>query len=548
MTTKYLLTAALPYANGSIHLGHLLEHVQADIYVRALRARGDDAIFLCADDTHGTPIELNARQQGITPEALIERSYEEHARDFVDFSVDFDLYYTTNSPENQALAELIFERLRDGGHIERKTTLQFYSENLGRFLPDRMVRGTCPRCGATEQYGDACEVCRSTYDPSELIDPIDAIEGATPVLRESEQLYVRLADFTDVLTEWASHGIHQEGVQNFVSSWMDRGLDSWCISRDAPYFGFPIPGEPGKYFYVWLDAPVGYISTTQKYLAERGEDWRTYWAPDADAYIIHIIGKDIVYFHTLFWPAMLHAASLKKPDRVQVHGFLTVNGTKMSKSRGTFIRARTYLDHLDPDYLRFYYASRLGPGMDDLDLSVSDFVARVNSDLINNPVNLCSRVTKLLTKRFEGKPVPFDPADFPVCAQVAERLADVVPSLIAWDYRAAIRAIAEAGDIANLYLQEAAPWKVVNDDADAAQRICSVGLHLSVLLMHALHPIVPRTSARFAAALGLDVLTDAHCSPSWQPEEVAAATLLARLDVSTFEAIIEASRAEHVGT
>ncbi len=542
--TRHLVTSALPYANGAIHLGHLVEYIQTDIWVRTRRAEGHDVIYLCADDTHGTPIELRARAEGITPEELVGRVHEEHSRDFAAFDVDFDLFYTTNSPENRELAEMIYRALKAGDHLERRSSMQFYSENLGRFLPDRMVRGTCPKCGATDQYGDACEVCNSTYEPTDLIDPVDAIEGGTPVLRETEQIYVRLADFVDVLRDWRERGVPQASTRNFVDAWIDGGLDAWCISREAPYFGFEIPDEPGKYFYVWLDAPIGYIAATKKWCDDRGRDWREYWGPDADATVTHVIGKDIVYFHTLFWPAMLHAAGLKTPDRVQVHGFLTVNGTKMSKSRGTFINAATFAEHLDPDYLRFYYATKLGPNVDDIDLHLEDFVAKVNSDLVNNVVNLCSRVTKFVDKRFDGALAEVDLAQVPLAQTLRDGAADIRAAYGEWNFAAGLRRVRELGDAVNLYFQDSEPWKVIATDPDEAQRICTVALHGAVVLMAALTPIVPRTAGRFAAALGLERLTWEHAD-GWLPEHVdAPETLIERIRPEQVEAIVEATRGE----
>lgn len=540
---RYLYTSALPYANGSIHLGHLVETILTDIHVRAMRLLGEDVLYVCADDAHGTPIEMNALKQGITPEELVARSYAEHTRDFASFDIHFDAYHTTDSPENRAHAERIFAALRDGGHIERRTTLQFYSESLGRFLPDRMVRGTCPNCGAPDQYGDACEVCRATYEPTELKDPVDAIEGRTPVLRETEQLYVRIASFQSFLEGWLPEGLPQESMRRFVEAWITRGLESWCISRDAPYFGFPIPGEPGKFFYVWLDAPIGYIAATEHWANQNGQRWQDWWSRDADVRITHVIGKDIVYFHTLFWPAMLEAAGLKTPDRVQVHGFLTVDGKKMSKSRGTFIRAATWAEHLSPDYLRYYYAAKLSDGIEDIDLNPTDFIHRTNAELINNVVNLCSRTTKMLLKSFDGATVGFDPGDFPVLETVHDHFHIALDAFRRWDLRHGIRAIVEAGDALNLFMQESEPWKVVRDDPEQAQRLCSVVLHGCIVLWTALSPVVPRTANAFARTLGLDAFTHDHATSGWLPDRVLEpATLLPRLELSALETIMEASK------
>ena len=543
--SRILLTSALPYANGSIHIGHLVEYVQSDIFTRAHRMAGTQILHVCADDTHGTPIEMNARRQGITPEELIARSYEEHTRDFAAFDVDFDHYDSTNTDTNRALAEQIYGALKEGGYVVKQSTQQMYSPELGRFLADRMVKGTCPTCGAEDQYGDSCEACGSTYDPTELVNPRVAETGEAPELRETENLYVELAKFAPFLRDWLQRGVGQESTRKFVEAWLDGGLQNWCISRDAPYFGFEIPGEPGKYFYVWLDAPVGYIAATKRWCEANGEDWWSWWAPDGDVELIHNIGKDIVYFHTLFWPAMLEAASFKVPDRVRVHGMLTVNGTKMSKSRGTFIKASTYLEHLDPDYLRFYYASKLSDSVDDLDLHLEDFVSKVNAELVNNLVNLSSRVMKFIEKRFDGQVAAFDPADEPVCAEIAESLAKAKHCYTTWDTRRAVQHIIDAGNAANQYMQEKEPWKLIKSDPEAAARVCAVALHGAVASMAALTPVTPSLSARFAAAIGLDALTWEHADARWQPEKVVAPeTLLARMDMAAVEAMVEQSRAE----
>jgi methionyl-tRNA synthetase len=541
---RYLVTSALPYANGSIHLGHMVEAVQTDIFVRALRLAGHEAHYLCADDTHGTPIELSARKLGISPEEVIARSYAEHTRDFAGFGIGHDRYYTTNSPENREFAGEIYRRLVAGGHVYKETTTQFFSESLGRFLPDRMVKGTCPYCKTPDQYGDVCESCKRTYKPTDLIDPFDAVEGKTPVLRDTEQIYVRLSDFAPMLAEWTKSGTLQESVLNFVQAWLDGGLESWCISRDAPYFGFEIPGEPGKFFYVWLDAPIGYIATTKKWADETGRDWSQWWREGTDTKLVHVIGKDIIYFHTLFWPAMLKAGGFKTPDQVHVHGFLTVNSRKMSKSRGTFINASTYLEHLDPDYLRFYFAAKLSDGVDDIDLNTDDFITRVNADLVNNVVNLCSRVTKLVARTFGGDVVAFDASRWPVIAAVERGARAANELLLQWDYSGAIRRIAEAGDAANLFIQESEPWKVLKTDPAQAQEICSVALWCASALMTALSPVVPSLAGRYAAAIGVAALGAEQLDPNWRPAKVGAPDILIeRIDPARVTALMEAAKA-----
>ena len=542
---RILLTSALPYANGDIHLGHLVEYLQTDIFARFHRMIGTDIVYVCADDTHGTAIELKAEAQGITPQELIDGVWQRHTTDFAGFGIQFDEYYTTHSPENEELAGFIYKRLDQAGRVTRRTTEQFYSESMGRFLSDRMVKGTCPNeeCAAEDQYGDVCEVCGKTYEPTDLINPFDVHTGQPPVLRETENLYVTLGEFTEFLRQWRDEGLAQDAVRNFVNEWLDRGLEDWCISRDAPYFGFEIPGEPGKFFYVWLDAPVGYIAATKHYADARGLDWRDWWGPDSDAEIIHVIGKDIIYFHTLFWPAMLQAAELKTPSRVQVHGMLTVNGRKMSKSRGTFIQASTYLEHLDPEYLRFYYASKLSNAVDDLDLSFEDFVNRVNADLLNKIVNLASRTVKFITKFFDGQVAEFDPAEFPVVESVHNHLDGAKDAYEGWNFRDATREIVDAAVELNEFYQSAEPWALRKSDEEKARRVCAAALHGTTAIMHALAPITPKLVQRYAATLGLAELTREHSSPSWRPERVTdpESHLLTRVEMPAVEALVAAS-------
>ena len=522
--TKTLITSALPYANGSIHLGHLVEHVQTDAFVRAARLRGEDILYVCADDVHGTGVELNALKQGITPQELAERSRAEHLADFRAFGISHDVYGSTDSAENRAMAERIYLALREGGHIERRRVAQMYSEGLGRFLTDRMVRGTCPRCGAKDQYGDVCEACGSTYAPTDLIDPVDAIEGKPPVVRETEHLYVRLRDFVSVLETWLPRHVPQDAVRNYVQRWIEGGLEDWCISRDAPYFGFEIPGEPGKYFYVWLDAPVGYISSTMAWCEAQGVSWEDYWGADSDARILHVIGKDIVYFHTLFWPAMLHAAGLRMPERVHVHGMLTVQGEKMSKSRGTFIRASTYLRHLDPDYLRFYLCAKLSDSVEDMDFSATELVGRVNGELFNNLVNLVSRVTKFVDARFGGV-VPPLPYEHELFGWIAEKVEQIDGAYARFDHKTAIRVTLELGDRVNEFFQASQPWVQIKTDPAAAGETCALALHACVVLMTAVAPATPGLARRFAGCVGLAderALGWHLVRERWMPERLAA--------------------------
>ncbi|MCA9688322.1 MAG: methionine--tRNA ligase, partial [Myxococcales bacterium] len=407
---RVLVTAALTYANGSPHLGHLIEAIQTDVYARARKQAGDDVIFMWAADTHGTPIEVRARREGITPEALIERAHADHLEVYRGFQLGFDIYYTTHSPENKAHCDAIFKALEERGDIVTREVEHFYSDEDGMFLADRFIKGTCPNCKSPDQYGDNCEKCGATYSPTELIDPYSALSGAKPELRPSTHLFVSLGKHEGFLRQWlrppAEGGKSQlqPTVRNYVMGWIDRGLRDWDISREKPYFGWEIPGYPDKFFYVWFDAPIGYIAATERFCKDTGRDFDAYWRnPDGDTEIVHVIGKDIVYFHTLFWPTMLYAAGYTTPSRVQVHGWLLVNGDKMSKSRGTFILGRTYLEHLPPDYLRYYFAAKLGAGQDDIDLSMEDFRNRVNADLVKKAANLASRCIKFIVGRLGGR-------------------------------------------------------------------------------------------------------------------------------------------------
>ena len=488
-----LITSALPYANGPIHIGHLVEYVQTDIWVRYLRAQGHHVYYVCADDAHGTPIMLQARKEGITPEELIAQVEIEHRADFGDFHIQFDHYHTTHSPENRHYSEYIYRALAEHGHIAEQTIIQAYDPDEKIFLPDRFIRGSCPRCGAHDQYGDNCEVCSATYSPTDLRDPVSAISGAVPIERESTHFFVKLGDFEAMLKDWTgSPGILQPEVKNKLAEWFTVGLRDWDISRDAPYFGFEIPDQPGKYFYVWLDAPIGYMASF-KHLCDRdGIDFDSYWNADSEAELYHFIGKDILYFHTLFWPAMLHGAGFRKPTSVFAHGFLTVNGQKMSKSRGTYITARTYLNQLDPDYLRYYFATKLNSHVEDIDLNLDDFVQRVNSDLVGKVVNIASRCAGFISRRFDG--------------QLGSRLSDpslydnfvkgnetIIAAYEAREFSRATREIMLFADRANQYLNVEQPWTIARKSGKDEQlhAICTLGLNLFRVLMIWLGPIVP---------------------------------------------------------
>ena len=399
---KILVTSALPYANGPIHLGHLVEYIQTDIWVRFQKMRGHECHYICADDAHGTPIMLRADREGITPEQLIAQVEEQHRADFNAFGVAFDHYHSTHSEENKTLSSLIYQRLREGGHINSRSITQAYDPVKNMFLPDRFIKGDCPKCGAPDQYGDNCEACGATYSPMELKNAVSAISGEKPIEKDSLHYFFNLGNFSDMLNDWTRAGHLQTEVSNKMAEWLQNGLQEWDISRDAPYFGFEIPDAPGKYFYVWLDAPIGYMASFKAFCDKQGLDFDSFWGADSSAELYHFIGKDIIYFHALFWPAMLHGANFRTPSAIFAHGFLTVNGEKMSKSRGTFIKARTYLDHLNPEYLRYYFAAKLSNGVDDIDLSFDDFTQRVNADLVGKVVNIGSRCSGFISKRFDG--------------------------------------------------------------------------------------------------------------------------------------------------
>lgn len=490
---KILVTSALPYVNGSPHMGHLVGYLQTDIWVRFQKLRGHDCLYVCASDTHGTPIMIKARELGITPEALTERYGAEFERDFADFGIEFDNYHTTHSAENEALTVEMFEALKAKGDIYTRMIEQAYDEQEGLFLPDRFVRGTCPNCGAGDQYGDSCEVCGATYSPADLLDPVSVLSGTAPVTRESEHYFFKLGNYEARLKAWMQSAELDKNVVAKLEEWFDAGLRDWDISRDAPYFGFRIPGTTDKYFYVWLDAPVGYPASF-KHLCERRDDldFDEYWRPGHDTELYHFIGKDILYFHTLFWPAVLDGSGFRTPSSVFAHGFLTINGQKMSKSRGTFIKARSYLDHLDPSCLRYYYAAKLGRTIEDIDLNLDDFVTRVNADLVGKLVNIASRCAGFIGKRFDGllaAELP-DRALFDRFANASETIAAHYDER---EYSKAMRLIMTLADEANRYIDEQKPWVMIKDETRGAevQQVCTQGLNLFRSLMVYLSPVVP---------------------------------------------------------
>ncbi|VEJ10173.1 methionine--tRNA ligase [Actinobacillus delphinicola] len=541
---KMLVTCALPYANGPIHLGHMLEHIQADIWVRFQRMRGNQTYFVCADDAHGTPIMLKADQMGITPEQLIAEVQQKHMVDFQGFNISFDNYHSTHSEENKELAQAIYLRLKNKGFIKSRTISQLFDPEKQMFLPDRFVKGTCPKCKAEDQYGDNCEVCSATYSPAELINPKSAVSGATPVMKESEHYFFDLPAFKGMLQEWIQSGTLQSEVANKMQEWFESGLHQWDISRDAPYFGFKIPDTENKYFYVWLDAPIGYIASFKNLCEKQPNiDFNEFWHKDSAAELYHFIGKDIVYFHSLFWPAMLDGADFRKPNNVFVHGYVTVDGEKMSKSRGTFIQAKTYLDHLDPEYLRYYYAAKSSPSIDDIDLNLEDFAQRVNTDVVNKLVNLASRNASFIQKRFDGMLADTleDPELFAEFTAKAPIIAELYEKR---EFSKAIREVMALCDKANKYVDDKAPWVIAKQEGaeQQLQQVCSMGIELFRVLMGYLKPVLPELAKRSEAFLQNELTWDNLNAPLLAHQIAPFKALFQRLDVKKIEEMMEANK------
>ncbi|MFC3120232.1 methionine--tRNA ligase [Agaribacter flavus] len=540
---RILVTSALPYANGSIHLGHLLEHIQTDIWVRFQRLRGHECHSVCADDAHGTPVMLKAQELGLTPEEMVAQTRDEHDKDLRDFLVDYDNYYITHSPENKAYCELIYNKLNDAGYISKKTINQLYDPEKEMFLPDRFVKGDCPSCGALDQNGDSCDVCGATYSPTEVKNPRSVVSGASPILKDSEHYFFDLPKFEEMLKGWIRSGAIQNEMANKLEEWFEQGLQQWDISRDAPYFGFEIPGAPGKFFYVWVDAPVGYMASFKHFCDKAGLDDMDFWRADSDTELYHFIGKDITYFHCLFWPAMLEGAGLRKPTGVNIHGFVTVNGAKMSKSRGTFIKARTYLEHLQPEYLRYYFASKLNDSVTDIDLNFEDFVQKVNADLVGKVVNIASRCAGFISKRFDATlsnniENPSLLAEF---QDAADDIADAIEKRL---YNKAVREIMTLADKANQYIDAQAPWVTIKDESKQAltHDVCSMGIHLFRILMVYLKPIVPNLAAQSEQFL-VDELSWSSINEVKTGHKINKfKALMQRVDPDKVAAMIEASK------
>ncbi|HEZ4887492.1 TPA: methionine--tRNA ligase [Neisseria meningitidis] len=522
MTRKILVTSALPYANGSIHLGHMVEHIQTDVWVRFQKLRGHECHYCCADDTHGTPVMLAAQKQGIAPEDMIAKVREEHLADFTGFFIGYDNYYSTHSPENKQFSQDIYRALKANGKIESRVIEQLFDPEKQMFLPDRFVKGECPKCHAQDQYGDNCEVCGTTYSPTELINPYSAVSGAKPELRESEHFFFKLGECADFLKAWTSGNNPHDGkphlqaeALNKMKEWLGEGeettLSDWDISRDAPYFGFEIPDAPGKYFYVWLDAPVGYMASFKNLCDRIGVDFDEYFKADSQTEMYHFIGKDILYFHALFWPAMLHFSGHRAPTGVYAHGFLTVDGQKMSKSRGTFITAKSYLEQgLNPEWMRYYIAAKLNSKIEDIDLNLQDFISRVNSDLVGKYVNIAARASGFIAKRFEGRLK--DVADSALLAKLAAESDTIAEQYENREYARALRDIMALADAVNEYVDANKPWELAKQEGqdERLHEVCSELINAFTMLTAYLAPVLPQTAANAAKFLNLEAITWAN--------------------------------------
>jgi methionyl-tRNA synthetase len=541
---QIVVTSALPYANGPIHIGHMLEYVQTDIWVRFQKMRGHECIYVCADDAHGTPIMLRAQAEGITPQELIDKMSVEHLADFTDFGVNFDNFHSTHSPENKFFAEDIYSKLKAGGHIRTQVISQAYDPKAEMFLPDRFIKGECPSCGAADQYGDNCESCGATYAPTDLKNAISVVTGETPIEKDSEQYFFKLGDYEDMLKTWTRAGHIQKEIANKMDEWLEDGLRDWDISRNAPYWGFEIPDAPGKFFYVWLDAPIGYMASFKNWCDKNNTHFDDYWKQDSSTELHHFIGKDIARFHTLFWPAMLEGAGYRKPTAVYCHGFLTVDGQKMSKSRGTFIKARTYLEHLNPEYLRYYFAAKLSSGVDDIDLNLEDFSARVNSDLVGKVVNIASRCAGFINKSFDAR-LAVSVTDNSLSEQAVAAADSIATAFEKREYSRAMREIMALADKANQYIDEKQPWVMIKDverHADVHQT-CTIGINCFRQLIIMLKPVLPKVAEQAEAFLNVEPLIWADLSNDLLDHPINQfKPLMTRIDKMLIERMVEASK------
>lgn len=541
---KILVTSALPYANGSIHLGHMVEYIQTDIWVRFQRLRGNTCHYVCADDAHGTPIMLRAQQEGIEPQELIDKSSVEHQADFADFNIAFDNYHSTHSDENRELSSAIYLAAKAGGHISQKVIKQSYDPEANMFLPDRFIKGECPQCGAADQYGDNCDNCGATYATTEVINPYSVVTGATPIEKDSEHHFFTLSNFDNFLKEWIDSGAVQSEIANKMKEWLNDGLSDWDISRDAPYWGFKIPQTDDKYFYVWLDAPIGYLASFKNYCDKNALNFDEYWKEDSTAEVHHFIGKDIAYFHTLFWPAVLKSASYRIPTAIHCHGFLKVNGLKMSKSRGTFIQARVYLNHLPAEPLRYYYAAKLSNTIEDIDLNLEDFQQRINSDLVGKVVNIASRCANFITKKFDSQlanELP-DTALYQKFIEASDSIADAYETR---RYSKAMREIMALADLANQYIDENKPWVLIKDDAtkDQVQGICTQGVNMFRALINYLKPVLPDLSEKSEQFLNAGELHwDSVATPLLDTTINKFKPLMTRIETDKIEAMLDENK------
>ena len=543
---RIVVTSALPYANGSIHLGHLVEYIQTDIWVRSQKMAENECVYICADDSHGTPIMLKAKELGITPEELIKKTYDEHVKDFKDFQIEFDNFYTTHSDENKEISQNIYQSLKEKGDIVSKEIEQFYDNEAKMFLPDRFIKGECPKCGAKEQYGDSCEECGATYSPTDVKNPISTVSNTTPVTKKTEHVFFQLSSYESFLKDWMENNDIQKEIKNKLSEWLEGGLVDWDITRDKPYFGFEIPNLKDKYFYVWLDAPIGYIASHKNYCDKNKKNYIDDWKEDSRTELYHFIGKDIAYFHGLFWPAMLEGAGLKKPNGVFCHGFLTIDGEKMSKSRGTFFNARTYLNHLLPDYLRYYFSSRLTNKIEDIDLNFDDFMTRVNSDLVGKIINIGSRCAKFINKDFDNQ-LSSEVGNKELIKSILSRKVDIIQNYEARNYAANMRIISSLSDEVNKYLDDEKPWVKIKDDSTKShvQTICSDGINGFKSILGYLKPVLPEIATKVENLLNCDSITWSNIDNQLKNHKINAfEPLITRINKESIEKMKEENNKE----
>ena len=545
---RIVVTSALPYANGSIHLGHLVEYIQTDIWARSQKMSGNECVYICADDSHGTPIMLKAKELGITPEELIEKTYDEHVKDFKDFQIEFDNFHTTHSDENKEISQKIYQSLRDKGNVVSKEIEQFYDNEAKMFLPDRFIKGECPKCGAKDQYGDSCEECGATYSPTDVKNPISTVSNTTPVTKKTEHVFFQLSSYESFLKEWMQNNEIQKEIKNKLSEWLEGGLVDWDITRDKPYFGFEIPDLKDKYFYVWLDAPIGYIASHKNYCDKNKQNYIDDWKEGSKTELYHFIGKDIAYFHGLFWPAMLEGAGLRKPNGVYCHGFLTIDGEKMSKSRGTFFNARTYLNHLLPDYLRYYFSSRLTNKIEDIDLNFDDFMTRVNSDLVGKIINIGSRCAKFINKDFDSQ-LSSEVGNEELIKSVLSRKEEIIQNYEARNYAANMRIISSLSDEVNKYLDDEKPWVKIKDDSTKGhvQTICSDGINGFKFIIGYLKPVLPEIANKVENLLNCDSITWSNIDNQLKDHKINAfVPLITRINKESIEKMKEENNKESV--